>query len=117
LIIVVWESVPTRVSGKATNSPDSDHIGQIFQVDLMNNAGHGWNDAEVGKEIHLNGVVNHQVHRHERVDLLRVAAQAGDGGAHGRQIYYRRDAGETLHDDTRRQEGDTGLRPPTCSPF
>ena len=58
-----------------------------------------------GEEIHLDRVVDDQVDRHERVDLLRVAAQAGDRRAHGSQVHHRRDAGEILHDHPRRQEG------------
>ena len=33
----------------------------------------------VSKIINLHGVINHQVHRHQRVDLRRIAAQALHG--------------------------------------
>ncbi len=35
------------------------------------------------EEIHLHGVVDHEVHGDERLDHLRIAAEPGDGGAHG----------------------------------
>ncbi len=116
--------------------PGHDDIGQIFQVDLVDDAGHRRDDTEIaegrlspfeklvalavalefhlgvagervggGEEIHLDGMVDDQVHRHERVDPLRVAAQTGHGGAHGGQVHNRRDAGEILHDDAGGQEG------------
>ena len=112
-----------------------DHLGQVLQVDLVDNAGHGRDDAEVvegllapleelialavalefdlgvapqgigrGEEIHLDRVVDDQVDGHERVDLARIAAQAGDGGAHGGQVHDGGDAGEVLHDDAGRKE-------------
>lgn len=47
-------------------------------------------------------VVDHQVHRRQRVDALRVAAGLGHGRAHGRQVDHRRHAGEVLHQHPRR---------------
>ena len=64
-----------------------------------------------GKEIHLNGMVDDQVDRHQRIDLARVATEAGHGRPHGGQIHDGRHAGEVLHDDTRGQERDPGLLP------
>ncbi len=128
---------------------------EIFQVNLVDDAGHRRDDAEVfegllaplqelvalfvaqefhfgvagqrisrGEEIHLHRVVDDEIDRHERVDLLRVAAQAGNGGAHRSQVNHRqrkfalhrlvfgigdrRDAGEILHHHAGRQEGDAG---------
>ena len=142
--MVVCESVPTRVSGKASSLDrstwlDHDHIGQILQVDLVDDAGHRWHNPEVvegllapfqklvafavaleldlgvprqgvrrGKEIHLNGVIDDQIDGDERVDPLRIAAEAIDGGAHGCQIHDGRDAGEVLHDDAGGQERNAG---------
>ena len=51
-------------------------------------------------------MVNDQIHRHHRVDLFRVAAQAGHRRAHGSQIDYRGHTGKVLHDHTGGQEGD-----------
>ena len=42
----------------------------------------------------------------ERVDRLRIAAQAQDGFAHRRQVDDRRDTGEVLQQHARRREGD-----------
>ena len=44
-------------------------------------------------------VVDHQVRRGQRVDLLRVAAQFGDGLTHGGEVDDARHTGEVLHDD------------------
>src|SRR5581483_3732052 len=63
-----------------------------------------------GEEIHLNGVVNDEVNRYERIDLLRVAAEASDRGAHGGQIHDCGDAGEVLHNDARRKKWNAGAR-------
>ena len=42
----------------------------------------------------------------QRVDLLRVAAQRDHRVAHRREVDHRRHAGEVLHQDARRAEGD-----------
>jgi hypothetical protein len=44
------------------------------------------------------GVVDHELRRHERVDLRRVAAEVGHGLAHGGEVDDGRDAGEVLQD-------------------
>ena len=95
--IVVWESVPINVSGKAT-LPDAD-LTEMLQVHLMADAGAGRTTREsvegllgpaeqrvaltvapvlpidVGlvrvlgaEEVHLDRVVDDQVDRHERID-------------------------------------------------
>ncbi len=51
-------------------------------------------------------VVDHEFDWHERVDLLRVAAQRDDGVAHGREVHHGRYPGEVLHQYPRRCEGD-----------
>ena len=51
-------------------------------------------------------MVDHQVDRRERIDLLRIAAQLGHGLAHGGQVHHRRHAGEVLHQHPRRAVGD-----------
>ena len=110
LIIVVCESVPTRVSGKATlpAPPLLRHhaLGEVLEVHLVDDPGGGGHDAEVleglraplqelvalpvaleldlrvagervprAEDVHLDRVVHHEVHGHERVDAARVAAQ------------------------------------------
>ena len=51
-------------------------------------------------------VVDDQLGRGQRVDLLGVAAEVGDGLAHGGQVDDARHAGEVLHDHAGRGELD-----------
>ncbi len=62
--------------------------------------------------IDLHRVIDDQFGRRQRIDSLRIAAQLDDGFAHGGQIDDAGNAGEVLHDDARRGEGDfvAGLR-------
>ena len=57
-------------------------------------------------------MIDDQFGRGQRIDTLRIAAEAYDGLAHGCQIDDARDAREVLHDDARRRKGDfmIGLR-------
>ena len=67
-------------------------------------------------EINLHGVVNDEIHRHERLDQLRVPAELGHRRAHGREVDEQRHAGEVLQHDARDDKGDflraLGLGPP-----
>ena len=56
--------------------------------------------------IHLHGVVDDELGGRERIDLLGVATEPGDGFAHGGQIDHAGHAGEVLHDHARGREGD-----------
>ena len=55
--MVVWLSVPTSVSGKATSTVLPSRfsfavqtaLGEIFEIDLMADAGAGRHDGEVGE--------------------------------------------------------------------
>ena len=59
-------------------------------------------DGLVGAEVvDLHRVIDDEVHGHERVDALRVAAEAGHGGAHRREVDHHRNAREILQDDAR----------------
>jgi hypothetical protein len=60
--------------------------------------------------IDLDGVVDDEVGRHERVDPGRIAAQVGHRVPHHGEIDDRRHAGEVLHDHPRRHERDLSLR-------
>ena len=60
-------------------------------------------DGGAGK-IHLHRVVHHQVHRHQRLDELRVFAQLLHRRAHRRQIHQERHTGEILQHDARDHE-------------
>ena len=56
----------------------------------------------VGAEVvDLNGVIDDQIDRHQRVDLSRVSPQPLHRRAHRREIDDARHAGEVLEDDTR----------------
>ena len=52
-----------------------------------------------GEDVDLHRVVDHQIDRHQRVHLLRIAAQARDAVAHRGEIDDRGHAGEILHQD------------------
>ena len=59
--------------------------------------------------IDLHRVVDHQIDRDQRVDLLRIAAQPLHGRPHGGQIDDARHAGEVLQHDAGRLERDLDL--------
>ena len=61
-------------------------------------------------------VVDHQVDRRKRIDLLGVSAQLPHGLAHRGEIDHRRDAGEVLHQDPRRAIGDFLVAAPFLLP-
>ena len=72
----------------------------IFPVDI---------DLErlVGAEgVDHHRMVDDEIDRRQRIDLLRIAAERRHGVAHGGEIDHRRHAGEILHQDARRTEGD-----------
>jgi hypothetical protein len=50
-------------------------------------------------------VVDHQIHRHDRVQPLRIMAQARQSGAHARQVIEHRHAGEVLQQHAPWEEG------------
>ena len=50
-------------------------------------------------------MVDHQVDRHQRVDLLRIGTELGGGVAHGGEIDHGRDAGKILHQHAGRAVG------------
>ncbi len=56
--------------------------------------------------VDLHRVVHHQVHRHQRLDDLRVVALCGGGIAHGGEVGQQRHAGEVLQHDARDHERD-----------
>ena len=69
-------------------------------------------------------MVDHQLHRHQRVDLGRVAAQRRQRVAHGGQVDHPGHAGEVLHEDALGGQSDlrgvltaqsvpVGMRPPS----
>jgi hypothetical protein len=60
----------------------------------------------VAGKVHLHRMIHHEVHRHQRLDDLRVLPHPGDGRAHRRQVHQERHAGEILQDDARDDKGD-----------
>ncbi len=52
------------------------------------------------------GVVHHQVHGHQRLDLLGVLAQLGSHAAHGGQVGQQRHTGEVLQHHARNDKRD-----------
>ena len=56
-----------------------------------------------------NRMIDDEVDRHQRIDLVRIAAEHLHGVAHGGEIDHRRHAGEILHQHPRRPESDFTL--------
>ena len=62
------------------------------------------------EDVDLDRVVDHELDRNQRVDLLRLAAQVGHGVAHRGEVDDGRDAGEVLEQDAGRRERDLAVR-------
>ena len=58
----------------------------------------------VAEEVHDHGVVDDEIDRHQRVDLLGVASELLHRVTHRGEIDHRRHAGEILHQHARRTE-------------
>ncbi len=86
-------------------------VALVFELDVL------LEGAGTGEEIHHHRVVDHQVDRRERVDLLRIAAELHHGAAHGGEIDHRRNAGEILHQHPGRAIGDLAVRALVLQPF
>src|SRR5262245_9788829 len=54
-------------------------------------------------------MIDDELDRLKRIDLVRITAQGSDAVAHGREIHDRRNSGEILKEDTRRRKGDLFL--------
>ncbi len=78
--------------------------------------GVGAEGEAVAEVVHLHRVVDDQLGRQQRVDLLGVAAHPLHGVAHGGEVHHGRDAGEVLQQHASRREGNflvrLGLRVP-----
>ncbi len=75
-------------------------VALVFQLDVLP-------ERILGAEIvDHDRVVDDEVDRNQRIDLLRVAAELHGGIAHGGKIDHGRDAGEVLHQHTGRTVGD-----------
>ena len=124
-----------------------DSLGEVFEIDLVNDADSRRNHAEglkgllapfeeliafaiplefyfevqaqrIGRteEVHLHRVIDHKIHRHQRLDDLGILLQFGDRGAHCCEIDQERHAGEVLQHDARDDEGNLLLRGRLCIP-
>ena len=71
----------------------------------------------VAEEVHDHGVVDDEIDRHQRVDLLGIAAELLHRVAHRGEIDHGRHAGEILHQHARRAEGDLMLQLALLQPF
>ena len=86
-------------------SPAQKNIA--FAVALIFNIGIEDESAIRAELIHLNGMVDHEIHRNKRIDLfVGGAAQFVHSVAHGGQIHNRGHAREILHEHTRRSKSD-----------
>ena len=56
--------------------------------------------------VHLNAVVDHQVHRHQRLDHFCIAAHAIHRRAHRGEIHQQRHTGEVLQNNPRHDKRD-----------
>jgi hypothetical protein len=86
-------------------------VALVFQLDILLE---GAGTAEI---IHHHRMVDDQIDGGERIDLLRVAAQGDHRLAHRRQIDHGGDAGEILHQHTRRAIGDLAVGALGLQPF
>ena len=75
-------------------------VAGIFELDVLLE---GFRGAELVDDHRM---IDDEIDRDQRVDAARIAAEALHGVAHGREIDHRRHAGEILHEDARRPEGD-----------
>ena len=75
-------------------------VALVFELDV---AGEGQRRAELVDDDRM---VDDEIDRHQRIDLLRIAAERGHGVAHRGEIDDRRHAGEVLHQHAGRTIGD-----------
>src|SRR3546814_9114705 len=62
-------------------------------------------------------MVDNQIDRRQRIDLLGVAAQLGQRLAHGREVDHGRHAGEVLQQNAGRAIGDLAVGTPVLQPL
>jgi hypothetical protein len=116
--MVVCESVPTQVHDAGSRRHDLEVVERgltptkelvalsvafVFDLDVA------LESVLRAEEVGDDGVVDDHLGRRQRVDSVRVAAQRGDGLAHGGEVDDARHSGEVLHDDTRGRELDLGV--------
>ena len=116
-----------------------DRLRQIFEIDLVANAGARRHHAEIGERplppfqeiiafavllvfagnvvlqrtrvaemIDHDGMIDHEIDRHQRIDPRGIAAQPLHPVAHRREVDHRGHAGEILHQHARGTKADLG---------
>jgi hypothetical protein len=85
-------------------------VALIFELDVP------LEGAWVPELVDHDAVVDDQVHRHERVDLLGIAAELAHRVAHGGEVDDSGNAGEVLHQHTGRTVLDLAVDPPLLQP-
>ncbi len=139
--IVVCESVPTSVSGKATPSRSSTTRARYSRLTwwtipvpggtTLKSRKRALAPAQEGvplavpleleldvpceslaraEHVDLHGVVDHELDRDQRIDLLRLAPELGHRVAHRGEVDHGRHAGEVLQQDPGRRERDLAAR-------
>ena len=91
LLTPAEEFVPLAIARELHVDVELERVGRVEVVDLHR-------------------VVDDEIDRHERIDLLRIAAEPLHRGAHRRQIDDAGHAGEILQHDAGRLEGNFDLR-------
>ncbi|MFK4643667.1 hypothetical protein ABIF96_002241 [Bradyrhizobium ottawaense] len=71
----------------------------------------------VTEEVHDHGMVDDEIDRNQRIDLLGIAAELLHRVAHRGEVDHRGHAGEVLHQHARRAEGDLMLQRLLAQPF
>lgn len=79
-------------------------VALVFEVDVALEC------VGLAEDVEDDRVVDDHVGGGERVDLVRVAAEGGDGLTHGGEVDDARNAGEVLHDHAGRRELDFDAR-------
>ena len=140
------ERVGIGANAPVNNFPEYD-AREIFDVDLVHDAGVGRHDAEIAERVlapaqkrvpltiarklelgiqlegigtreivDLHRVIDHELDRLQRIDAIRIAAEADHPVAHGGKIDHAGNAGKVLEQDTRRRERDLLLELRARSP-
>ena len=109
---LTWWQMPvpggtTRKLWKADCAPAQEPVALaiplIFELDVL---GEGTRVAELVDDDRM---VDDEVDRHQRIDPFGIAAERPHRVAHGGEVDHRRHAGEILHQNARRAEGDLAI--------
>ncbi len=85
-------------------APAQERVALLVSLELA--LGVARERVAAAEGVHLHGVVDDELRRHERVDQRRVAAHRRHGVAHRGQVHHGRHPGEVLHDHARGRERD-----------